>query len=687
MSRGRLIPPNLDDRTWQDIVDEAKALIPRYAPDWTDHNPSDPGIALIELFAWIVEGMIYRLNRVPEKNYIEFLNLLGITRDPATPASTFLTYQARKSLEIPKGSQASTQQIGNEEAIVFETDEPLTVLPINLTTALDLSTTTYKNVTTQLVGSPLSGKTIEIPGNESITIALGFDNATAEEIRLRFRFSTPAKENDIKITWHYSQGKKKPVAWPLVTNVHDGTDQFKRNGVVKLSIPKDGEWTSQNPKSWTGVYRDLDSDKKKQELYWLSFTISNASQTKSEIGLEYILFNSVSATNALTIKDELLGVSNGNPFQFFELRNQPLFKRPGARDPYDHLKIEVREPKNKSGFENWTEWTHVDDFPEDSGHYFRLDPVTGTIYFGNGSHGRIPPAGSEIRGSTYRYVIGGVKGNVPLDTINVIRTPIDDIISVTNLVPARGGSDEETIEEAKRRAPQILRNRYRAVTVEDYEYLAKEASTDVKKVRCLPPRFFTRFDAPKGKSEGDPWTYGGLNRDSGHVNVIIIPDAPLSDPRPMPSEELLQEVSDYLEERRIMTTVLHVTGPKYLPINVAVNIKIWEEAEATDPDLRDKVEKDIEGKITDFLHPLSGESDQKGWEVGQNITISGLFEFIQPDPEIGFISEITVQAGIPLYEPKDQPFVSSPSDVWVQLADYEIICSGTHTVKALVFRR
>lgn len=95
MSRGRLEPPNLDDRTWRDIVDQARALIPQYAPEWKDCGPSDPGMALIELFAWMVEGMIYRLNRVPDRSLIQFLNLLGITRRPARPASTWLTFTTR----------------------------------------------------------------------------------------------------------------------------------------------------------------------------------------------------------------------------------------------------------------------------------------------------------------------------------------------------------------------------------------------------------------------------------------------------------------------------------------------------------------------------------------------------------------------------------------------------------------
>ena len=116
--RGRIQPPNLDDRTWQDLVDEAKALISQYAPQWTDYSAGDLGRTLIELFAWLVEGVTYRLNRVPDKNYIAFLNLLGITREPTIPAQVFLTFTAQPSaagqvptpIPVPKGTQAQTRE-------------------------------------------------------------------------------------------------------------------------------------------------------------------------------------------------------------------------------------------------------------------------------------------------------------------------------------------------------------------------------------------------------------------------------------------------------------------------------------------------------------------------------------------------------------------------------------------------
>jgi baseplate J-like protein len=77
--------PNLDDRTFADLVEEAQALIPVYEPRWTNHNASDPGITLVELFAYLTEMLMYRLNRVTDANRCAFLKLIdGIERIPST---------------------------------------------------------------------------------------------------------------------------------------------------------------------------------------------------------------------------------------------------------------------------------------------------------------------------------------------------------------------------------------------------------------------------------------------------------------------------------------------------------------------------------------------------------------------------------------------------------------------------
>jgi len=78
--------PNLDDRRFQDLVDDAKRLVQQRCPEWTDHNVSDPGVTLIELFAWMTDQLLYRVNRVPDRNYVKFLELIGIRLFPPSAA-------------------------------------------------------------------------------------------------------------------------------------------------------------------------------------------------------------------------------------------------------------------------------------------------------------------------------------------------------------------------------------------------------------------------------------------------------------------------------------------------------------------------------------------------------------------------------------------------------------------------
>lgn len=709
MARGRLESPNLDDRTWQEIVDQARALIPTYAPQWTDHNPSDLGITLIELFAFLVEGLIYRLNRVPDKMMIEFFNLIGITRDPATPASTWLVFRlapGTPALELPAAYQAATQQTAETDSVVFECDDIQTLLPINLTQALYLYRAQegdqqhYRDITAQIAEAPLTGFMEDIGAHlaaDPVIIALGFDARSEERLQLHLRLSRPFGPHQVQVVWQYSRANDGPDQWGDLAVVEDGSDGLQTNGLVRVEGPAD--WSDQSPEDWD--YRPEEgAPPLDQSLFWIGIRIARKEQVDApqQAGIAHILLNAARASNALTIAEaEFLGTSSEQPFQYFDLKHQPLYKQVGPPTPYGHLLIQVREPRVGGGLGEWNDWQRVDDFPEGPGRYFRLDPVTGRIGFGNhhpstspDGRGSIPPLGSEVRALTYRYVAGDSRGNVPPDTVNVIRKALPGLVAVTNPGPATGGSDEEPIEETKRRAPQELRNRNRAVTAEDYEYLAREATTDIRKVRCLPERLFRDFEPlPVGAAIGDPWTFGGLNRDKGNVHVLIVPEAPLSDGTPLPSEQLLQEVADHLDARRVVGTALHVTYPRYLPIDVKVRVTVFTQVRqtpgpATDQERLERLEQDLRDKIRRFLHPLYGGPQGNGWEIGQPFLVSGLLEFIQPTPEIGFISKIIVAPGEPIYGP-DIP-VARPevgeSDVWVQLADYELVCCGAMDVTA-----
>ena len=128
-------PPNLDDRRYADIIDEARKLIPQYCPEWTNLGPADPGMTLVQLFAWMTELIIYRLNKVPDKTYIHFLNFIGEERKRARPSVGPLTFllrsvsgpQARSSVELPPFTRCATRQREDKPALEYVTVDGLTI--------------------------------------------------------------------------------------------------------------------------------------------------------------------------------------------------------------------------------------------------------------------------------------------------------------------------------------------------------------------------------------------------------------------------------------------------------------------------------------------------------------------------------------------------------------------------------
>jgi Baseplate J-like protein len=126
--------PNLDDRTFAQLVEEARARIAATCPSWTDLSIGDPGMALVDVFAYLTETLIYRFNRVPEKAYVEFLRLLGVTLMPPAAATTNLVFTLSQSLpkptEIPRGTRVTIARAGSGgDAPVFVTEKTLLIPP------------------------------------------------------------------------------------------------------------------------------------------------------------------------------------------------------------------------------------------------------------------------------------------------------------------------------------------------------------------------------------------------------------------------------------------------------------------------------------------------------------------------------------------------------------------------------
>ena len=124
--------PNLDDRRFQDLVDDARRLVQRRCPEWTDHNVSDPGITLIETFAYLVDQVLYRLNRVPERSYVTFLELMGVELFPPSAARVPVTFLLTAPMDedriVEAGTEVATRRRRTSESIVFRTIDDLPIL-------------------------------------------------------------------------------------------------------------------------------------------------------------------------------------------------------------------------------------------------------------------------------------------------------------------------------------------------------------------------------------------------------------------------------------------------------------------------------------------------------------------------------------------------------------------------------
>jgi predicted phage baseplate assembly protein len=727
--RGRILPPNLDDRTWQDLVDEALALIPTYAPQWTDYSPGDPGRTLIELFSWLVEGLIYRLNRVPEKNYIAFLNLLGITREPAVPAHVFLTFTAQppavgqpaQSVIVPQGTQAQTQGTETQAPIIFETDTDLSVLPTNLKAVLYIPSDPndaahpvgkYQNITTALAAPPANGYLLIAPGPsqaqpaQPVQLFLGFDSSITGQLPIGIRLfksinpilGTSTPQAAITKFTYSTAATPDPVGWPQLpaTNVVDNTKGLQQEGSI-IVTPLEN-WAKQAPTSaspqtppppqWAARPATA-ADTVTDGFFWIGMTITNqipapatppaATAPSVQVGLSSLLCNSVSAYNARTIHvSELLGQSDGTPFQVFTLQHFPLFKRSDTDSPYDHLHIQVGSD---------TTWRQADSLPVGAGNFYRLTPVTGTISFGNfdskknqpGTYGSIPPQGAAITALTYRYVAGGLSGNVGAGKVNQLVTHVDGIAGVLNVMSSFDAADEETIENTMRRAPDHLKSHDRAVTVEDYETLAYEATNEVVIARCLPPHL---HGPSEGADSGLPWSYANINRAPGNINVIIVPNQGPDVLSPYPSTGLIRKVQSYLDTRRDLGVNLLVSGPYYLPIIVKGVVFVWSTAINQGLASTDSVKADIDKKLRTYLHPVLGGLDGRGWKVGQSVFMADLFKAIMPPENVGFISSLNLSPGTALYLPATRPIPppSTLTGTWVSLADYELACYGLNQI-------
>ncbi len=593
--------PSLDDRTFQDLVDEAKRRIPQLAPEWTDHNVSDPGVALIELFAWMTESLLYRLNQVPDRLYLKFLELMGITLYPPSAARTSLTFRLSAPQEdvivVPAGTEVATLQTANTAATVFHTVRALEMGPPRLIAALTGTGGSVHAYSDRLedLRFERTGLTVFPTLQPGDATYFGFER-TLRDCILRLDLGATAdgvgvRPEDPPVVWEVSSND----TWIPAEVLEDSTGGLNRSGTVELQVPDDHDAVTLNNRRAFWVRLRLLAPREGQPTYRRSPELRTFEATT--VG------GAVPAMHGERVGHEVLGISDGRPAQVFAVQFVPVL----PRDPDQTVAVRTVE-----GIEE--RWTEIEDFgrsgPEDR--HFIWDSTTGEIRFGprirqpdgtERQHGAVPPERAEV--SVTGYVFGGGReGNVAPNQLTVLRSAIPFVDTVTNRRAATGGVDGETVEQVKQRGPASIRSGQRAVTAADYELLAYQASRQVGRARALPA--------------ADP---------GGPIRLLLVPGATVSGARTTLddlriADHLFTDVSQEIERHRLLGVSVEVGPPRYLGVSVVARVEVQpgRDAELTRQRALEVLYRDLD--------PVTGGPDGKGWPWDRPLTVPHVYALL-----------------------------------------------------------
>ena len=701
----------LDDRNFNDLVEECLLRIPRYCPEWTDHNVSDPGITLVELFAWLTDQMLMRFNQIPRKNYVAFLELLGIRLQPPTPAHVRLTFYLSTHLEenytIPQGTEVTTERTETQEAIVFTTDRDLVI-----------GQSTIKHI----LSSPTADNTPQSlqdrtelwhRQHDGLAVTHEFElfpqkPQPGNSFYLVIEPDTSLEGNVLAIAFTGASGtptgidpKHPPRSWSawdgeswvkiLLQEEDDTTNgfSFDENTGDNDSFEQSGDVTLHLPERWSAVSFDGYRGR------WIRCTLNEFDRHRSGYAasprIKTVAMRSVGgavqASQCVLVEEEILGISNGKPGQSFEVETAPILEHRGEEQL---LVIPLGSPPEI--------WQKVEDFAESKpqDRHYVVDALAGTIQFGplirepqtlkrrtqarasleqvlpttersriqnlheqiiEQQYGAIPPRGAEIM-FTYRTG-GGKQGNVQANTLRFMRTAIPYTDSVTNHYAAVNGADAESLERAVLKVPQILRSQERAVTAADFEALTLKGSDGaIARALTLPM---------------------SAERAAGSVSVCVVPQAntDLIDlgrgiaPDNFDLNSALRErVLHYLEERRLLGIQVQLQQPNYVGVSVQAEITL--EPTYNNPSAQAEIVHKIKVALYRYINPLTGGSEMTGWSFGRPLYPSDIMVVLQQIAGIQYLGAILL---FPLQKNGESWYRQTTPVNYIDPGSFGLLCS------------
>ncbi|MGY2896268.1 putative baseplate assembly protein [Deinococcus sp. UYEF24] len=630
---------NLDDRRFDDLVAQARQLIPQYCPEWTDHNTSDPGIALLEIFAWMTDLMLFRVNQVPEKMFVKFLDMIGMQLDPpraaVAPVTFYLAAAPSEPLTISAATEVATVRTEVTEAIVFSTEEDLTIYPPRLKAAFtgnalgDNTFVVHDLERLGVLGHKVAVFSAEPVPGDAFYLCLE-DNHGAHVISLllvcEVAGGAGVDPKEPPFVWEVWQGSLN--RWATCTVEYDGTLAFNISGEVILRLP------SMVEEEFFGA-----------RGHWLRCRITseqNYAGYKVSPDIEALRVESrggtVTARHGVVVRNELLGRSDGNPGQRFTLLNSPVL----FLDSQDDQIVSERAGAAPQA------WQAVPDFADSGVNdlHFQLDHQTGQVTFGpallqpDGTvyrFGAIPEKGATLRVQRYLYG-GGVIGNVPARALSVLKASIPYVARVINHAPAVGGRNAQTLDDAVMRVPQVLRTRTRAVTADDYEYLAAQVE-GVARARCITPNV-----SSSAGQVAFPGQIRALDVQPGQVSMVVLPRIEVPVGRISPdqlvlSAELRASVQTTLDERRMVGTTLEVRSPQFAWVSVSALIRV---PAGSSRELKAEVQRAALASLYRTLNPHTGGATGEGWPFGRPLYLSELYSLLRSVPGTDFVEDVQV---------------------------------------------
>ncbi|MBE9048588.1 putative baseplate assembly protein, partial [Pleurocapsales cyanobacterium LEGE 10410] len=621
------------------------------------------------------DRMLMRFNQVPRRNYITFLEMLGMRLQPPSPAQTKLTFYLVSDLPhsytIPRGIEVATQQGSNRPAVIFSTDEPLIIgqpqidrllsaetAEVNPQVLRDRLTNFWTLEAGEWSGSelalfderPQAGNCVYLVLNPEAALS---GNAIALTVKGQEATPTGINPDRPPRSWQAWNGSEwQPI---LLTELDDGTEGFSFSQLTRQGgNPLQGadivlHLPLNFPITQFGNYRGRwlrcvchGSESPEDSTYLRSPKITGI-KVRS-------LGGTVTASQSEVIEDEVVGISNGNPGQTFSLQAKPVLAR--REDEY----LIVTPPGELS--QTWQEVADFADSQSSDRHYV-IDSLSGTIQFGplirepnrlktateeriqyqtygqqprmlsadnlEQQYGAIPPKGATIRMSRYRTG-GGKQGNVLAGTLKILKSAVPYVAKVTNHVPARNGADAETLEQLTLRVPQVLRTRDRAVTPEDFEVLTLAGGQGaVARAHCLPT---------------DP-------KKPGTVELLVVPQIDTGEiehgrgihPDLLRLNDGLKDrIDSYLATRKLLGVNVECREPNYVGVMVQTEVAL--EAQYQNATARAEILWQLQVALYRFLNPVTGGIDGQGWKLGQPLYPSDVVALCQTIPGIRYLGAI-----------------------------------------------